>query len=82
MGYYYLTLTYVTFFYDIDDLDFASFTDDNTPYSCLSDMIFVLGQLKGDIDKIFDWFKKYFLKGSPGKCHIITISKTPLEIKV
>ena len=26
-------------FYVIDDLDFASFADDNTPYSCLSDMI-------------------------------------------
>ena len=36
-------------FYDIDDLDFASFAD-------------VLGQLKGGIDKIFDWFKKNFLK--------------------
>ena len=43
-------------FYDIDDLDFASFADDNTPYSCLSDMISVLGQFKGGIDKIFDWF--------------------------
>ena len=42
-------------FYDIDDLDFASFADNNTPYSCLSDMISVLGQLKGGIDKISDW---------------------------
>ena len=48
-------------FYDIDDLDFASFADDNTPYSCLSDMISVLGQLKGGIDKIFDWFKRICL---------------------
>ena len=48
--------------YDIDDLDFASFADANTPYSCLSDMISVLGQIKGSIDKIFDWFKKKFLK--------------------
>ena len=49
-------------FYDIDDLDFASFADGSTPYSCLSDMISVLVQLKGGIDKIFDWFKKEFLK--------------------
>ena len=41
-------------FYEIDDLDFAIFADDNTPYSCLSDMISFLGQLKGGIDKIFD----------------------------
>ena len=45
-------------FYDIDDLNFASFVDDSTPNSCLSDMVSVLGQLKGGIDKIFDWFKK------------------------
>ena len=49
-------------FYDIDDLDFASIADDNTPYFCLSDMISVLGQLKGGVDKVFDWFKKNFLK--------------------
>ena len=44
-------------FYDIDDLDFTSFADDNTPYFCLADMVSVLGQFKGGIDKIFDWFK-------------------------
>ena len=41
-------------FYDIDDLDLACFADDNTPYSCLSDMISVFGQLKRGIAKIFD----------------------------
>ena len=44
-------------FYDIDDIDFASFADDNTPYSwysCISNMRSVLGQFKGGIDKIFD----------------------------
>ena len=49
-------------FYDIDDLDFASFSDDNIPYSCLSDMKSVLGQLERGIDKIFDWLKNIFLK--------------------
>ena len=69
-------------FYDIDDLDFASFADDNTPYSCLSDMRSVLGQLKGGIDKIFYWFKKIFLKGNGDKCHLIISSKTPVGIEV
>ena len=49
-------------FYDIDDLDFASFSYDNILYSCLSDMKSVLGQLKGGIDKIFDWLRNIFLK--------------------
>ena len=61
-------------FYDIDDLDIddLSFADDNTPYSCLSDIISVPGQLKGGTDKIFDWFKKKFFKGNTDKCHLIT----------
>ena len=69
-------------FYDIDDLDFASFADDITPYSCLSAMTSVLGQLNRGIDKIFDWFKKKFLKGNADKCHLITSSKTPVGIEV
>ena len=81
LGHYYLVLTCDPF-YDIDDLDSASFADGNTPYSCLSDMISVLGQLKGGIDKIFDWFNKNFLKGNADKCHLISSSKTPVAIKV
>ena len=43
-------------FYNNDDLDFASFADSNTPYSCLSNVI------KGGINKIFHWFMKKLLK--------------------
>ena len=50
-------------FQDTDDPNFASFAADSTPYSCLSDKISVLGQHKGRIDSIFDWFtKKKLLK--------------------
>ena len=45
-------------------------------------MIFVLGQFRGGIDKIFDWFKKSFLKGNADKCHLITSSKTSVGIEV
>ena len=69
-------------FYNIDDLDFARFADGNTPYSCLSDMISVVGQLKAGIDKISDWFKNNFLKGNADKCHLIISSKTPVGIEV
>ena len=66
-------------FHEIDYLDFASFADGNTPQSCLSDMISVLRQLKGSIDKIFDWLKKVFLKGNIDK---ITSSKTTVGMEV
>ena len=61
-------------FYDTDDLDFASFADHNTPYSCLSGMISVLGQLKGVIDKIFDWFTKNVLKKM-----LINVTQLPVQ---
>ena len=59
-----LFTTYICgFFGKVDDLDFASFADANTPYSCF------LGQLRG-IDKIFHCFAKHFLRGNAGKCHL------------
>ena len=42
----------------------------------------VLGKHKGGIDKISDWFKKTFIKGNADKCHLSTISKTPVGIEV
>ena len=45
-------------------------------------MISVLGQIKGGIDTIFVWFKKKCLKGSADKCHLITSSEAPVEIKL
>ena len=56
--------------------------NENTPYSCLLDMISVFGQLKRGIVKIFDWFKKKNCKGNADKCHLITSSKTPMGIVV
>lgn len=45
-------------FYDIDELDFSSFADGNTPNSCLSDVTSVLGKIKGGINTTFDLFTK------------------------
>ena len=45
-------------------------------------MISVLGQLKGGTDKIFNWFKKNFVKGNADKFNLIASSKAPVEIKV
>ena len=65
--------TFCDLFYDIDGLDFASSADDNTSYSCLSDMK-VLRKYLIDLKKI--------LKENADKCHLITSSKTPVGIEV
>ena len=69
-------------FYDIDNIDFASFAGNNTPYSCLLDLISVLGQLKGGIEEILDWFTKNFRKENADKYHLITSSKTAVEMEI
>ena len=68
-------------FYDIDDVGFANFAA--TKLHFLAYLFFsVFGQLKGGIDKIFDWFTKNTLKGSADKCQLITSSKASVEIEV
>ena len=47
--------------------------------NCLSEMISIVGQLKGGIDKIFHWSTKNFINGNANKCYLITSSKTPVE---
>lgn len=60
LGFYYLTFTYVIFFYDIDD---------NPPYSCLSD-ISVLGKLERGIDKTFECLQIFSLR----KCRWMSLN--------
>ena len=45
-------------------------------------MISVFGQVKGGIDKTFDWFKKHFLNGNTDKFRLITSSKTLVGTEV
>ena len=61
---------------------FASFSGDNTPYSCLSDMILFLDRLKEVLIKYFLGLKKKILKENADKCYLITSSKALAEIEV
>ena len=45
-------------------------------------MIYVIGQLKGELLWIINWFTKHILKGNANECHLITSSKTSVEIEL
>ena len=64
--------------YGIDDLDFTSFADDHTPHM----IFFFLDRLKEALIKHLTGSQKSFLKAIINKCHLITSSKTPVEIEV
>ena len=65
--------------FEIRDLEYASFADDTTPYSCLPEMILVLEKLEKGIQSMFDWFSENVLKANADKCHLIASSKLPVE---
>ena len=69
-------------FFEVSNLEYASFVDDTIPYSCLPEMIHILEKLEKDIQSMFDWFSKNFLKANADKCHLIASSKLPVNIQI
>ena len=51
-------------FFEVRDLEYASFADDTTPYTCLTGMIPILQKLEKVIKSMFDWFTENVLKAS------------------
>ena len=58
-------------FFIIYDTDFASYADDNTPYTIENDMEDVILKLKNLSKILFQWFMDNQMKADPGKCHFI-----------
>ena len=68
--------------FEVSGLEYASFADDTTPYSCLPEMIHILEKLEKGIQSMFDWFSENFLKANADKCHLIASSKVPVHIQI
>ena len=47
--------------------DFAGYADDNTLYTCYSNIENVLDNLQGVLEKMFHWFSKNHLVANAGK---------------
>ena len=69
-------------FFEVRDLEYASFADDTIPYSCLPEMIPIFEKLEKGIQSMFDWFSEKFLKANADKCHLIASSKVPVDIQI
>ena len=64
------------------NIDFAGYTDDNTPYTCSSNIQEVLEILQGALDHLFQWFSANHLVTNAGKCHLLTSSKITNNIAI
>ena len=67
-------------FFELRDLEYASFADDTTPYTLLPEMIPILEKLEKGKQNMFEWFSWNFLKVIADKCDLIASSKLPVEI--
>lgn len=68
-------------FYELEDRNIASYTDDIDPYFCTNYNQTIISKLKFISGKSFCWFQ-YNLKTNPGKCHLILSSNTPNDVSV
>ena len=70
------------FFETQENIDFAGYADDNTPYTCSSKIQHVLTNLQGSSEKPFYWFSANHLVANSGKCHLLTSSNLPVDIRI
>ena len=70
------------FFETPANIDFSGYADDNTPYTYSSNIKNVLDNLQGALEKMFHWFSTNHMVANGGKCHLLTSSKTPVDIHI
>ena len=61
-------------FFVVNEIDFASYADDNTPFVSGDRLDDVLVSLENASLKLFDWFSNNQMKTNRDKCHLLTNS--------
>ena len=66
----------------MNKVDFASYTDDNTPYVIGNGVKKVITSLKEASDELFSWLAEDQMKASPDKCYLSISSSDKVSICV
>ena len=70
------------FFETPANIDFVGYADDNTHYTYSSNIKNLLDNLQGAFENMFHWFSTNNLVANEGKFHLLTSSKTPVDIQI
>ena len=70
------------FFETPANIDFAGYADDNSPYTYSANIKNMLDNLQGTLEKMFHWLSTNNLVTNARKCHLLTSSKTPVDIHI
>ena len=84
----YLAHCYLTFswqikrFFILNDVDIASYADDNTSYVIAGDINGVITSLEKASKALFEWFENNLLKSNADKCHLLVSSSDAVNLRV
>ena len=70
------------FFKTPENVDFAGYAHDNTPYTYSSKIEHVLTNLQSASEKLFSSFSANHLVPNAGKYHLLTSSNLPVDIRI
>ena len=68
-------------FFVMNDIDFTSYADDNTPYVSSYSIGDVIRILENDSIKLFKWFSDNMVKANKDECHLIVSSNEHVSMK-
>ena len=69
-------------FFEMNDEDFASYADDNTPFFVGNDLDEVIFKLQNASITLFQWFKDNQMKANPDKYHFLCSSNSNKSIMI
>ena len=69
-------------FFIMNDVEFASYTDDNTPFFVGYDLNDVILKLQNASKTLFNWFNDNQMKANPDKCNFICSSSVKTSIMI
>ena len=69
-------------FFILNDVDIASFADDNTPYVIADDINGVIKPLEQTSKALFEWFENNLLKSNADKRHLLVSSSDAVNLRV
>ena len=69
-------------FFIMDDTEFASYADDNTPYVSGENLDEVISLLEEKSRDLFRWFELNQMKANPEKCHLLLSTDENLQINI
>ena len=69
-------------FFIMNETDFASYADDNTPYRTANTLDEVIQSLEHDSMMLFQWFSDNQMKANISKCHLLVNKKNEVTVRI